>query len=56
MYEELTAKIRDLNGSQNLDKVAAGTTLLVPQIPKAVWRDYATASLNRPGFAGGLHV
>ncbi|WP_374341729.1 hypothetical protein [Methyloversatilis sp.] len=44
MYEELTAKIRHLNEDQNLDKVAAGTTLLVPQIPKAVWRNYATAS------------
>ena len=43
MYEELTAKIRDLNEGQNLDKVPAGTTLLVPQIPKAVWRNYATA-------------
>jgi hypothetical protein len=44
MYEELTAKIRELNGSQNLDKVAGGTTLLVPEIPKAVLRNYATAS------------
>lgn len=44
MYKELTAKIRDLNGNQNLDKVVAGTALLVPQIPKAVLRNYATAS------------